>query len=305
MVHTRVTESAGASPPSRPLRRLVAPILLQLVAMVGIGALLYPAAADWFAALSHNAERSGYVRQVESLSDEERGEALAAARSYNASLPDRLLLDPYGGATGVAAQTDDETYQAYEEVLRVNGTDVIGDVQIPRLGIGLPVYHGTAERAITRGVGHLFGTSLPVGGESTHAVLTSHSGLVHASLFTRLPQAKVGDTFEIRALGETLYYEVDRIETIEPFVTDNLGVVDGEDRVTLFTCTPIGVNSHRLLVSGVRVAAPADAGDRALDGDGSSAGFPWWAIGFLGGSGAIGYLLFAPKRGSRARSAIS
>lgn len=296
MAHAFALDTTGTS---RPVKRrtLGMPLVLQIVAMIGIGALVYPAAADWFATLAHNAERSGYVRTVDGLSEEQRADGLAAARDYNANLPAGSLIDPYSAAGDpVAAAADAASYRAYENVLQGSSDGVMGEVVYPRLGIGLPLYHGTGDAAISRGVGHLYGSSLPVGGESTHSVLTSHSGLVHASLFTKLPQAKVGDVFEVRVLGETRYYEVDGLETVEPFVTDSLDVVDGEDRVTLFTCTPIGLNSHRFLVHGVRVPAPPGAGDVALAGDGLTAGFPWWALAFVGGSGAVAAILFAPRR---------
>ncbi|MFD1201916.1 class C sortase [Leucobacter albus] len=276
-------------------RRSLAPLLLQLLAMIGIGALVYPSAADWFATLAHDAERSGYVRAVAGEGAERATAALEAAQRYNEALPQALLLDPYARDAQAHSAVTDQAQAAYEEVLRVNGTEVIGEVLYPSLNIGLPLYHGTEERAITRGAGHLFGTSLPVGGPSTHAVLTSHSGLVNAKLFTRLPQAQIGDDFELRVLGESMFYRVDRIETVEPFVTDSLGVTAGEDRVTLFTCTPIGINSHRLLVSATRVDPPSEAG-RDLRGDGQTAGFPWWALTFLASSGAIAWLLYAPRR---------
>ncbi|WP_232299732.1 class C sortase [Leucobacter komagatae] len=306
MSHAHVHEAPGTSRPPRSrtrpaVRRFGVPLVLQLVAMLGIGALVYPAAADWVASLSHNAERSGYVRQVESFSPAERSAGLEAARAYNEHLPGGALVDPYSAAGDTAAEAADAAaYQAYEDVLRVSDSGVIGEVVYPRLNIGLPLYHGAGEEAITRGVGHLYGSSLPVGGPSTHSVLTSHSGLVHASLFTKLPQAKIGDVFEVRVLGESKYYEVDGLETVEPFVTDSLDVVAGEDRVTLFTCTPIGVNSHRYLVHGVRVPPPPGADDHELAGDGRTAGFPWWALIFVGGSGAVAYLLFAPRRAKAA-----
>lgn len=295
MVQTHVADTAGTSAPVPRRRSLWVPILLQVIAMVGIGALVYPLAADWFSSLAHNAERSGYVREVSSLTEAERSAALDAARSYNEQLSESLLLDPYSNEDTSALQSAHPAYEEYQAVLALNGTSVIGDLNYPRLNIGLPVYHGAGEDAITRGVGHLYGSSLPVGGPSTHAVLTSHSGLVHASLFSKLPAAKLGDTFELRVLGETLYYQVDSIETFEPFVTDSLRVREGEDRVTLFTCTPIGVNSHRLLVSAVRIDPPAGS-DRAVTGDGLRAGFPWWTLVFLGGSAAVAALLFAPPR---------
>ena len=131
-------------------------------------------------------------------------------------------------------------------------------------------------------------------------MLTSHSGLLNATLFTPLPKAKVGDTFNLTVLGEQHYYQVDGIETVEPFITDSLRVVAGEDRVTLITCTPIGVNSHRLLVHAHRVDGPAsESGTRTIAGDGKTAGFPWWAVWFVGGSAAVGYLLFKPPRAPR------
>ncbi|KAM9863411.1 class C sortase [Leucobacter sp. BZR 635] len=299
MTQTRVSDVAGSSQPVRR-RKLGVPIVLQLLAMVGIGALVYPYAADWVSTLGHNAERSGYVRAVADLPAESRQAGLDEARDYNASLPAGLLLDPYSGSGDTAEQPDENSYRAYEEVLRVAGSAVIGEVSYPRLNIGLPLYPEAGEAAISRGVGHLYGSSLPVGGPSTHAVLTSHSGLIHASLFSQLPSAAVGDRFEIRVLGESLFYEVDRIETVEPFVTESLRVAEGEDRVTLFTCTPIGVNSHRLLVSGVRVDPPSGA-DRAIGGDGLTAGFPWWTLAFVGGSGLVAAMLFAPRQPHPAR----
>lgn len=299
-----------------PRRPLAVPIALQLIAMLGLGVLLTPLAADWFSTLGHNADRSGYVRAVAGLSDSEREAGFDAAREYNAHLPETALLDPYlqPSASDPSASEDTDAsdsaaaYAAYEEILRVAGSDAIAEVVYPRLNIGLPLYHGTGDAAITRGVGHLYGSSLPVGGPSTHAVLTSHSGQVRASLFTKLPQARVGDVFEVRVLGETLFYRVEDVETVEPFVTDSLNVVAGEDRVTLFTCTPIGVNSHRFLVHGVRIPEPRGPGGLSLGGDGVIAGFPWWLLAWLLGSGAVAYLLFVPRRArgaDRKRSAES
>lgn len=293
----REQEPPPAHPPYR--RSLGVPIVLQIVAMIGLGAFVIPFAADWFSTLGHSAVRSGYVRAVAHLSDTTLASGTAAAREYNENLPEAALLDPFLQAGGGAHGTDADTasaYAAYEGLLSVSGTDAIAEVVYPRLNIGLPLYHGTGDTAIRQGVGHLFGSSLPVGGPSTHAVLTSHSGQVHAELFTKLPQARIGDVFQVRVLGETLYYSVDGLETVEPYVTDSLRIVAGEDRVTLFTCTPIGVNSHRFLVHGVRIPAPESAGERAVEGDGIVAGFPWWLLVWFAGSGAVGYLLFAPPR---------
>ncbi|MFZ1381794.1 MAG: class C sortase [Scrofimicrobium sp.] len=281
---------------SKRKRKLAVPILLQLAALIGLGALLYPTAADWFATRGHDSEVSGYVSTVEQMPDEDRQEKLEIARTYNEYMPAGTLRDPYGEDADQAEFEDDEAYRAYLDVLRISDNGVIGEFLYPRLGIGLPIYHGTSNEVVSKGVGHLFGSTLPVGGPSTHSVLTSHSGLVHAKLFSPLQKAEIGDIFQVKVLGETLYYQVDGIETVEPFVTDSLMVKEGEDRVSLVTCTPIGVNSHRLLVHGIRIPAPDGDSGYALGGDGLTAGFPWWAVAFVGGSGVIAYLLFAPPR---------
>lgn len=132
----------------------------------------------------------------------------------------------------------------------------MGTIRIPKISVRLPIYHGTSESALASGAGHLYGSSLPVGGKSTHAVLTGHRGLVEAAMFTRLDEMRVGDYFYIEVMGRTLGYQVDRITVIEPNDTSQLKIVPGEDRVTLMTCTPYGVNTHRLLVSATRSAIP-------------------------------------------------
>ncbi|WP_224763686.1 class C sortase [Salinibacterium sp. ZJ70] len=280
-----------------------APVALQVGAMVGIGALLYPTAADWFATLAHNAEVSGYVRAIEALPEAERLEHLQTAQRYNSFMPPGLLRDPYSPGEDDPGLYADTAYRAYEQVLRVSANGVIGEMSYPRLGIGLPVYHGTSDDILSRGVGHLYGSSLPVGGSSTHSVLTSHSGLVHAELFTPLTGAQIGDTFTVMVLGETHTYRVDQIETVLPDQTSSLEVVDGRDYVTLITCTPIGVNSHRILVRGVRLADDAFSADaREVAGDGKAAGFPWWSVIFVGASGAFALVLLVKPR---SRVAIS
>ena len=148
----------------------------------------------------------------------------------------------------------DEEYQSLLDA----GGGVMGAIRIPEISVDLPIYHVTSESALASGAGHLYGSSLPVGGESTHSVITGHRGMVEAMMFTRLDEMKVGDYFYIDVMGETLGYRVDRIEVIEPDDTSRLKIVEGEDRVTLMTCTPYGVNTHRLLVSGVRAAIPGD-----------------------------------------------
>lgn len=280
-------------------QRAVSTVLL-LVGMGAIGMLVYPGAADWIARIGHNAEISGYVRQVERAPTPERTQILDAAYAYNEQLEPGPLTDPYTSVNADEARRSD-LYLAYEEMLRVSGADAIGVINYPRLGIGLPAYHGTSDAVISKGIGHMYGTSLPVGGPSTRAVLTAHSGLPHSRLFTDLPKAEVGDVFWISVLGEDHFYRVEQTEVVEPRETESLAIIEGEDWVTLFTCTPIGVNSHRVMVHAVRIDDAAAPQSAMLGGDGVSLGFPWWAVWFVGGSGAVARALCAPRREKRRR----
>ena len=282
--------------PPKQRRRLAINVTLQAVAMLGIGLLVYPDGANWVNSIGHNEEIAGYVRQVDSTPGEERQRILDAAYAYNDQLEPGPLTDPYISMSEDAVLRT-EVYDAYQEMLRVSGTNAIGTLNYPSAGIALPMYHGTADDVISSGIGHMYGTSLPVGGPSTRSVVTAHSGLPQAELFTNLHNARVGDTFWISVLGEDHHYVVREIETVEPGDTESLRIIEGEDWVTLFTCTPIGVNSHRLLVHAERMAdAPVDDGSRVIAADGVQLGFPWWAVWFLGGSGIVALALFAPVR---------
>lgn len=287
--------TAGAKKPAKRQSKLVS-VLLQLVAMLGIGLLVYADAADWFSRFGQRDDISSYVEKAEQVPDEERQRILEAADDYNDQLSPGPLADPYI-SQGEDEALGTELYQAYEELLRISGTDVIGTVSYPELDIALPIRHGTGEDAISRGVGHMYGTSMPVGGPSTRSVLTAHSGLANTQLFTPLLDAEVGDTFWISVLGEDHYYRVAETETVLPEEVSSLEVIDGEDWVTLFTCEPIGVNSHRFMVHAERIPDPEDGGDEAITSDSLSAGFPWWALWFLGGSAVVAWLLFSkPKQ---------
>lgn len=298
-------DTQGAQPaqgvkPQRKKSRTLG-IVLQVVAMAAIGMLVYPEAASWVARIGHNAEISGYVQQVDGTSPEERQRILDAAYAYNDVLQPGPLTDPYISQNEDEARQSD-IYLAYEEMLRVSGTNAIGTINFPRLDIGVPLYHGTSDEVISKGAGHMYGTSLPVGGPSTHSVLTAHSGLPHSKLFTNLPKAKVGDPFWISVLGEDHHYRVVKTETVLPGETDSLEIRQGEDIVTLFTCTPIGVNSHRFMVHAERLP-DSEVTDGALSGDGMKLGFPWWAVWFVGGSAAVWWILFAPPTKRRKKEA--
>ncbi|MFP7366135.1 class C sortase [Corynebacterium callunae] len=288
---------AAAKPPRtrKQKQRLIQNIALQIFAMMGIVLLIYPDAADWVNSIGHNAEISGYRQQIENTPSEERQKLLDAAYNYNDQLDPGPLTDPYLSEAEDAVIGSD-LYKAYEEMLRISGTKAIGTANYPAVDISLPIYHGTSAEVLDKGVGHLYGTSLPVGGPSTRSVLTSHSGLPNAKLFTGLHQAKVGDTFWISVMGEDHYYQVREIEKVLPNETDSFKIIEGEDWVTLFTCTPVGVNSHRLLVHAERIPTPEEEFDNVIAGDGKSLGFPWWLLEFLGGSALVAAMLFLPVR---------
>lgn len=296
----------GPQPVRKDRRRrgILSGIAIQLVAMVAIGLLVYAEAADWFARVNHNAEVSGYVERVAATPSDERQRILDAAYLYNETLKPGPLTDPYLSESEDAVLRS-PVYVAYEQLLRVSGTDTIGTLSYPGIDVILPIHHGTTDEVISKGIGHLYGTSLPVGGPSTRAVLTAHAGLPQAKLLTNLTQARVGDTFWISVLGEDHYYRVEWTETVLPGDTESLKIVEGEDWVTLFTCTPIGINSHRFMVHAIRIPNPESPGDdvATIAGDGLTAGFPWWAVVFAGGSAIIATVVFWPfgRRRRRAR----
>lgn len=270
-------------------------VLMQAVIIVGVVLLLYPTAADWFSSRLHNAEVSGYVQAVEQAKPEVRQDMLDAAREYNAMMPQGPLRDPYAGDAD--AEEEGEAYAAYQRMLEASPNGVIGNLEYRNVGVNLPIYHGTDDDVLSKGVGHLYGSSLPVGGPSTHSVLTSHSGLVHATLFSQMPdKAAIGDEFSVEVLGETHYYRVDQILTVLPTESDSLTIQDGEDHITLITCTPIGINTHRLLVRGTRIDAPTQQAPTGMwvPGDGVVAGFPWWAVGLAAGV-AFSFAVFATR----------
>lgn len=273
----------------RALRRLPA----VLVALVGIGLLLYPSAGNWFAARAHAASTNSYVAAVDQLPQPDREAALRRAREYNARIGVQTLTDPYTDVEEVQA-----TSAEYDNQLRVDGAEAMARIRIPTIDVRLPVFHGTSEETLTAGVGHLQGSSLPVGGADTNAVLTGHSGLANATLFTDLHRVAAGDLLFVDVLGETLAYRVDLIETVLPTETDLLRVVADTDLLTLVTCTPIGVNSHRLVVRAERVELP-EAAEAAAEVSTQTQGvpFPWWLVG-AGGAVLTGtvVLLVPPRR---------
>ena len=232
-------------------------ILLVLVFLVGLSLLLYPSVSDYWNSFHQTRAIATYAEEVATLDNEQYDELWAAAQQYNRSLTER----------GNAYVLSEEQKEAYEELLDVSGLGVMGYIEIPEIDVSLPVYHGTEESVLQIAVGHLEWSSLPVGGESTHCVLSGHRGLPSAKLFTNLDKLTEGDIFLLRVLDEVLTYEVDQILIVEPQETGALRIEEGKDYCTLVTCTPYGINTHRLLVRGHRIENQANAASIRVTAD--------------------------------------
>ena len=223
-------------------------VILIIVFLVGLSLLLYPSLSDYWNSFRQSRAIASYVESVSHLDNQEYQALLEEARAYNASLVgDKTRFSP----------TEEETAE-YLTLLGSTG-GAVGYIEVPVISLSLPIYLGTSETVLQVGVGTMEGSSLPIGGESTHAVLTGHRGLPSATLFTDLDRLVQGDMFHIHILSETCTYEVDQILIVEPAEMDALEIVEGEDYCTLVTCTPYGVNSHRMLVRGHRIETPEDA----------------------------------------------
>ena len=251
--------------------RKITGFLFGLLFLVGLGILLYPTISDRWNAYRQAQLISTYEEAVAELPQETHDEIWAAAHKYNAEL----------WSKGNRYEFSDKERAEYEAQLDVAGNGIMGYIEIPSIKCSLPVYHGTEEDVLQIAVGHIEGTSLPVGGESTHCALSGHRGLPSAKLFTNLDQLKEGDTFLLKILGETLTYEVDQILTVLPEEMEALNLEEGEDYCTLVTCTPYGVNSHRRLVRGMRTEnAPEEIQEEAEPERpapaGITAGIPLW-----------------------------
>lgn len=232
---------------SKKKKRKIADIIRIIVLLIALSVLLYPTVSNYLYEKNSSTIVANYDKEVENTTDEEKEEMFRLAREYNA----RLAQDQVSIGDAFTEESSDD--QEYENLLNKSGTGMMGYIQIPKIDIELPLYHGTKESVLQVGVGHLKDTSLPVGGDTTHAVLTGHRGLPSRMLFTDLDQMEKGDVFYIKILGETLAYQVDQILTVLPEETDSLKIIEGQDYVTLVTCTPYGINTHRLLIRGHRI----------------------------------------------------
>ena len=235
-------KAAEEAPKRRRKGPSLSTVILVVILLAGVCILLYPSVSDWWNSMHATRAIAGYVTAVEDLSGEEKERMLEAARRYNAALAD-----------GVDYDLTEEEYAEYLSLLDIGGTGIMGYVQISAIGVNLPVYHSVDEAVLQIAVGHIPGSSLPVGGERSHSVLSGHRGLPSAKLFSDLDQMQEGDVFTLNVMDQTITYMVDQIRIVLPEETDDLAIQAGKDYCTLVTCTPYGINTHRMLVRGRRI----------------------------------------------------
>lgn len=271
----------------RPVRRWPSRMVPIVLILLGVAVLIYPIVATEYNNYKQQEFAQKYGNQVQNTPAETLHDDLMRARAYNAMLKPSALMDPWSrGSQGA----DNPAYQDY--LSQLNRYDSMARLRIPSVKTDLPIYHGTDDQTLAKGVGHLFGTTLPVGGPSTHAALTAHSGMSNATLFDELHNVKLGDVFYADVSGETLAYRVDRIDVVLPSDLHLLARVDGVDLITLVTCTPYAVNTHRLLVTGTRVPYEAvqDPGPRTNPITGFRVQ-PWMHTRLIGAGASLALLL--------------
>lgn len=227
-------------------RSLFAKLMILVIFLIGFGIFVYPTVSDIWNRHRNEQLINSYRVSAEDLSEERTAKLWEEAEEYNKQHTVNTIVDAFN---------EDDDYvltHPYDQLLDPNGDGLMGSIEIPKIDVNLPVYHGLGTDVLEKGAGHVEGTSLPIGGESTHCVLAGHRGLPTAKLFTDLDQMEEGDIFLLHILDRTLAYRVDRIKTVLPEESSELSIIPGEDHVTLVTCTPYGVNTHRLLIRGIR-----------------------------------------------------
>ncbi|MCH4249553.1 MAG: class C sortase [Microbacteriaceae bacterium] len=271
-------------------------IPIALTALLGVGLLLYPTAASWVSQVNQSGAISAYSDHVQSADPGAKAQ-LQLAHEYNAALNSGAVLE-----AGNRRPTGDGTNSGglqYDQMLRADDSGLMARLKIPAIAVDLPVYHGTSDSTLLRGVGHLEGTSLPVGGTGTHSVLTGHRGLASARMFTDLNRLKRGDTFTITVFGKVLEYRIVKKQVVDPDQTASLRPVHGKDLVTLVTCTPLGINSQRILVTGERVQPVSASTAAEAKHDPTIPGFPWWSLVLAGAVALIAAFVWWSGRPGR------
>ena len=254
------------------MKRKLSIILMSLIFLSGLGIMLYPVISNAYIEYKQKSVITNYEETVKEMPKDTINEELERASDYNKLLiGTAIVTDPFDPE----AQKKLEESSDYFNILNLDEKGLMGYVVIPKIDVNLPIYHGTSEEVLQKGVGHLQNTSLPVGGESTHAVLSGHTGLSSAKLFTDLDKLEEGNIFYIKTLGETFAYEVDQIKIVEPHETSDLLIESDKDYVTLVTCTPYSINTHRLLVRGTRVPYTEEVEEEIKKEEKENVGSTW------------------------------
>ena len=228
-------------------RRYLQIILAAVLFLLALGLTLYPVISNYYNQRHQSQIQTAYREVLEQTDTAELERIREQAAAYNAAITPGAAEEAYSQEAILTASNN------YVNQLNIGGSGIMGYIEIPKINVDLPIYHGTGSDALDRGTGHLLGSSLPVGGEGTHTIITGHSGMASQKMFTDLEQLQEGDVFYLRVLDETLAYEVKAVHTVLPHDTTHLGIVPGQDLCTLVTCTPTGINTHRLLVQGSRI----------------------------------------------------
>ncbi|MEO8906808.1 MAG: class C sortase [Microbacteriaceae bacterium] len=276
------------------------PLVVAVVCLLGVAVLLYPAGASWFSSIAQAEQLGGYSHDVKVIGPAGREQALTDARAYNATLTGNAALAA-NTRLPLVKDANEAAESNYAQVLAADPYGLMARIKIPSIDADLPIFHGTSDTVLQEGIGHLEGTSLPVGGIGSHSVLTGHRGLATSTLFTHLDQVKVGDTFTIEVFGEVLTYQVNSTKVVQPDQTQSLYPQPGKDLVTLVTCTPLGINSERILVTGERIL-PTPPKDVASADKKSEIAFPWWMVGLGGAILLTGVYVWASGRSPRLRN---
>ena len=294
--------SGSRAPAPRGRRWRFSPLSLipSLLGLAGLLLFLYPSISAWIVQYNQSqviAQYEGSVGRADPSADEQ----LALARRYNDALSAGAVLEANANVpTGDGTSGDDSL--DYDSILTADGTGLMA----PAADIDLPIYHGTADDTLLKGLGHLEGTSLPVGGQGQRTVITGHRGLAEARMFTDLDKVEPGDTFTFEVFGEVLTYSVIDKKVVEPEETEALRAEPGRDLATLVTCTPLGINTHRILITGERVYPTPQKDVDAAGAAPEIPGFPWWAVGLLGGVSLIGVYVwrsgYPSRSGNRANT---
>ncbi|MGI6206101.1 MAG: class C sortase [Anaerovoracaceae bacterium] len=277
-------------------KKALIPIII--VFIVGLLIFLYPTISNTWNKYRDQQLISDYDNAVAQQDDSVLEEELQKAEDYNKTLVGERV--PYS-----FAKRDGVKDEYYESLLNINGNGMIGYIEIPAIDVNLPIYHYTTDEVLQKGAGHIFGSSLPVGGKGTHSVISAHRGLPSAKMFTDINLLEEGDDFQIHVLNRTVTYEVDQIKTVEPEDTSDLEIEEGRDYVTLLTCTPYGVNTQRLLVRGHRIANPAegvDAGESSKAPAGHNPGWPEVILSIIAGLILGGLIVIIVLRINRRKS---